>query len=65
MKAEQKTSLTPDERLRAAHAHMINGIDQHHIAALFGVNAGRVAEAVVAVRRACGYPEKNKSDEQA
>lgn len=47
-----KTHLTPDEKLRAAHAHLINGVDQHVIALLFGVNAGRVNEAIMVIRAA-------------
>jgi hypothetical protein len=31
---------------------LVDGFDQHKVAALMGVNAGRVAEAVVAVRKA-------------
>ena len=58
---EQKTQLTPDEKLRAAYAHIINGIDQHHISALFGVNSGRVSEACQAVRHACGYPSTRRT----
>jgi hypothetical protein len=49
-------SLSPEEKLRVAHAHIINRIEQHHIASLFGVNSGRVAEAVAAVRKAVGIP---------
>jgi len=47
-----KTQLTPEEKLRAAHAHIINGVDQHVIASLFGVNMGRVNEAIMAIRDA-------------
>jgi transposase len=47
-----KTHLTPDEKLRAAYAHLINGVDQHVIASLFGVNAGRVNEAIMVIRAA-------------
>lgn len=54
---EHKTSLTPDEKLRAAHAHLCDGIAQHSIAALFGVNPGRVAEAVVEISIATGHRE--------
>ena len=50
----KKTELTPDEKLRAAYANIINDVEQHHIAALFGVNSGRVSEAVQAVRHAIG-----------
>jgi len=46
-----KTQLTPDEKLRAAHAHLILGVDQTIIAMLFGVNLGRVNEAVMEVRK--------------
>ncbi len=47
-----KTALTPEEKLRAAHAHIINGVDQHVIASLFGVNMGRVNEAIMVIRAA-------------
>ena len=36
---DRKTHLTPDEKLRAAYAYLINDIEQHHIASLFGVTA--------------------------
>lgn len=49
-----KATLTPEERLRAAYANDILGVDQHTISALFGVNQGRVAEAIEAVRAAVG-----------
>ena len=50
--SDGKTALTPDEKLRAAFAHLINGVDQHILASIFGVNPGRVAEAITAVRLA-------------
>ena len=49
---QHKTALTPQEKLRIAVAVLVEGVPQHVIAALFGVNPGRVAEAVVAIRRA-------------
>ena len=49
---KHKTALTPQEKLRVAVAVLVEGVPQHIIAALFGVNPGRVAEAVGAVRRA-------------
>jgi hypothetical protein len=58
-----KSDLTHDEKLRAAHANLINGVAQHHIAALYGVNQGRVSEAVALVAKACGYPDKNDGKE--
>ena len=54
MTTPTKTTLTPEEKLRAAYAHLISGVDQHVIAALFNVNAGRVSEAISAVRLAIG-----------
>ena len=49
---KHKTALTPQEKLRIAVAVLVEGVPQHVIAALFGVNPGRVAEAIGAVRRA-------------
>lgn len=49
---DHKTALTPAEKLRVAVAVLVDGFDQHKVAALMGVNPGRVAEAVVAVRNA-------------
>jgi hypothetical protein len=56
---EHKTSLSPAEKLRIAVAVLVDGMDQHKIAALMGVNAGRVAEAVNAVRKAL---ERNRDE---
>lgn len=50
--AEHKTFLTPSEKLRVANAHLVDGVSQEVIARLMGVNAGRVNEAVQAVRMA-------------
>lgn len=49
---QHKTALTPQEKLRIAVAVLVEGVPQHVIAALFGVNPGRVAEAVVAIKKA-------------
>ena len=54
---EHKTALTPAEKLRVAHAHLIDGVAQDVLARLFGVNGGRVNEAVQAVRQALGDEE--------
>jgi hypothetical protein len=48
--AEHKTALTPAEKLRVAHAHLVDGIPQEIIARLMGVNSGRVNEAIQAIR---------------
>jgi len=60
-----KSDLTHDEKLRAAYAYLINGVAQHYIAALYGVNQGRISEAVALVAKACGYPDKNDGKEVA
>jgi DNA-binding transcriptional regulator YdaS (Cro superfamily) len=49
---EYKSALTPGEKLRVAVAVLLDGFDQHKVAALMGVNPGRVNEAVMAVRKA-------------
>lgn len=48
----KKTSLTPTEQLKAAYLHLIEGYPQHGLAQMFGVNQGRVNEAVATARRA-------------
>ena len=60
-----KRELTHDEKLRAAYACLINGVHQHHIAALYGVNQGRISEAVKLVEKACGFPPKPAKDAKA
>jgi hypothetical protein len=45
-----KKSLTPTEVLQVTTGIEIYGIAQHHLAGIFGVDSGRVAEAVVAMR---------------
>jgi hypothetical protein len=58
-----KTVLTPQEKLRAACAYLLDGIDQHKIAFIYGVNQGRVAEAIMEVRKALGFPMKSGEKE--
>jgi hypothetical protein len=38
------------EVLRVVHASEMLNIDQHKLAAMYGINAGRIAEAVVTLR---------------
>jgi len=59
-----KANLTHDEKLRAAYAHLINDVPQHHIAALYGVNQGRVSEAVAMVSKAVGFPVKKEPEKK-
>ena len=49
---EHKTALTPGEKLRVAHTHLIDGVPQEVIARLMGINSGRVNEAIMAIRGA-------------
>ena len=53
----EKTSLTPMEKLKAAYAHEVHGVSQHAIASLYGVNQGRIADAVSSVRKAVGISQ--------
>lgn len=53
---EKKVALSPKERLVAAHLVTISGADQHAVAGAFGVNPGRVNEAVKAIRLAMDDP---------
>ena len=59
---ETKTILEPIEKLKVAYIYETYGIDQHAIAALYGVNSGRVAEAIGDVRKAIGLT-KPRADE--
>ena len=56
---EYKTALTPGEKLRVAVAVLLDGMDQHKVAAMMGVNPGRVNEAVSAVRKAIDPEAEN------
>lgn len=51
---EPKTALTPDEKIKAAYLHEVMGVDQHILAAAYGVNPGRVNEALRDIRSAIG-----------
>lgn len=53
---DKKTSLTFEEKITAAWAYHVKGIDQHTIAAMYGVNGGRVAEACKLVETALNNP---------
>jgi hypothetical protein len=52
---ERKTSLTNEEKIKVAFFHLVKGYPQHDLAALFEVNAGRVAEAVTTIRTALNW----------
>lgn len=53
--------LTPQQRIRASVAVLCDGVDQHVVANIFGVNPGRIAEAVIAARAAFGFPDKKRA----
>lgn len=57
-----KAALTPEEKLKAAYFYLVRGVDQHTLADLFGVNGGRIAEAVIEVRKAIGMPVKGDAE---
>ena len=65
---EHKTALTPGEQLRVAVAVILDGFDQHKVAALMGVNMGRVNTAVKRVLHAIdpeNNPDPNADEPQA
>jgi hypothetical protein len=55
-----EASLTSEQKLRVSVAVLCDHVDQHAIAQLFGVNVGRVNEAVQAARVAFGFPVKKE-----
>lgn len=48
--SDLKKSLTFEEKVTVAWSYHVRGIDQHTLAAIYGVNGGRVAEACKAVK---------------
>ena len=48
----QSKGLTFEQKIAAAWAYFTQGVDQQTIAALYGVNQGRIAEACKAIRDA-------------
>jgi hypothetical protein len=58
-----KTALTAQEKLRIAVAVLIDGVPQHVVAALFGVNSGRIAEAVATIRKALEEDSEERQEQ--
>jgi transposase-like protein len=56
-----KTDLTPEEKIRAAYLYECRGVAQQVLADVFGVNQGRINEALTAIRRAAGVPEESRN----
>jgi hypothetical protein len=52
VRTERKTSLTPEEKVKAYYLNVIRGWDQQDIAFAFEVNIGRVNEAIADIRDA-------------
>jgi hypothetical protein len=53
---EPKKSLTAQEVLMVAYAHLICGVDQAVLSSVFGgINPGRINEAITVVRDACEH----------
>lgn len=51
---EHRVALTPGEKLRAAHAVLAWGWEDHRVAQLLNVSPERVSEAVTTIRNALG-----------
>jgi hypothetical protein len=50
--AKEKTTLTTQEKIKAAYLHECRGIAQHVVAEILEVNPGRVATAIKDIREA-------------
>jgi len=48
-------NLTFEQKITAAWAYHVKGVDQHTLAAIYGVNQGRIAEACRAVENAAAF----------
>jgi hypothetical protein len=44
-----KTSLTTEEIFKVAYLHHVLGVEQHALSIAYSVNAGRIAEACIAM----------------
>lgn len=54
---EPKGALEPIEKLKVAYFYHCRGVAQQVLADIFDVNAARVNEAIMAVRKAVELPE--------
>lgn len=52
-----KTDLTPEERIAAAYLSVVRNVPHQDLAVAFGVNMGRISEAVVAIRLTADDPK--------
>lgn len=60
--SEPKKQLTSKEVLMVAHAHLICGVDQAVLASMFGINQGRVNEAIQVVREVCEHHRERHAE---
>jgi hypothetical protein len=56
--------LTPDQKMTAAWAYHVKGVDQHTLAAIYGVNQGRISAACKAVECALKEPKATNAAPQ-
>jgi hypothetical protein len=61
---EPKASLSPEDKLKAAYLHEIVGLDYQTLTIIFGVNPGRIADAIKGIREAIGlyYVDEEEID---
>jgi len=59
---DRQTALTPAQKLRVAVAVLLEGMDQHRVAALMGVNPARVNVACKAIAAAAGLEQPRDLD---
>jgi hypothetical protein len=52
-----KTTLTPAEKVTAAYLHLVRGVEVQDIGIAFGVNFGRVSEAISTIKLVVGWPD--------
>jgi hypothetical protein len=57
---DTKRALTFEEKITAAWAYYVKGIDQHTLAAIYSVNPGRISEACKTIATAL-EPERKPS----
>lgn len=56
-------ALSFEEKITAAYMHYVRGLFQEDIAAIYGVNQGRVNEACLTIKQALTPQPKDNRDE--
>lgn len=57
-----KTALTGEEKITVAFMYLVRGIPQHDLATMYGVNPGRIAEAIIPIREAAGLQKGPRNE---